>query len=336
MKLRHCITLLGLLVTSGVGAAACSDDDGDTTGASTSTGTGAGGDGGGGGATTGTGGDGGGATTGTGGAGAGGDGGGDSACADGALLCDDFESYEAQGAPGGKWEVYTAMEGSAVSVDTAMAYSGTKSIKVTTPESSGDNNYKSAMIQFKDATALPVEGNVIHGRMMYFLDAAPDTDVHWTIADGAGVVPGKEFEGMPYTAVYRYGGQHPIDGGSQLMANYDTPGQWSSPPTAPATDCWHHAEGKVLPVGQWTCVEFSFDGPNNEMRFWLNGAEIAELKMSGTGQGCANGVESFEWTAPEFTSIGFGWESYQADEPRTMWIDDVVIGTEPIGCPPAQ
>ncbi|WP_437642648.1 hypothetical protein [Sorangium sp. So ce854] len=325
---------MGLLATFGVGAAACSDDDGGGTSATTSSGTGTGGGattGTGGGATTGTG---GGATTGTGGGG--GAGGGDTACADGALICDDFEAYEGQGAPGDKWKVYTAMTGSAVTVDTTRAFSGTKSVKVTTPESSGDNNYKAAMIQFQDAAALPTEGNVVRGRMMFFLESAPDTDVHWTIIDGAGVVPGSDFEGMEYSAVYRYGGQHPSAAGSQLMANYDTPGYWSDPRTAPQTDCWHHAEGKVVPVGEWTCVEFSFDGPNNEMRFWLNGEEISELKMSGTGQGCANNVEGFEWTAPEFTSIGFGWESYQSDLPRTMWIDDVVIGTGPIGCPAQQ
>ncbi|WP_437723974.1 hypothetical protein [Sorangium sp. So ce861] len=338
MKLRHGIILLGLLVTSGVGAGACSDDDGDGTTATTSTGSGTGGGatgtgtGTGGGATTGTG----GATTGTGGAGAGGEGGGDTACADGMLICDDFESYEAQAEPSGKWTVYKAMTGSTVTVDTAMAYSGTKSVKVTTPESSGQDNYKSAMIQFKDAAALPVDGNVIHGRMMFLLESAPDTDVHWTIIDGAGTVPGKDFEGMPYTAVYRYGGQYATDGSSQLMANYDTPGQWTNPPTGPKTDCWHHAEGKVVPVGKWTCVEFTFDGPKNEMRFSMDGTEIPELTMSGTGQGCANDIENYEWTAPEFTSIGFGWESYQTDAPRTMWIDDVVIGTGPIGCPPAK
>ncbi|WP_437738933.1 hypothetical protein [Sorangium sp. So ce1335] len=324
---------MGLLATTGVGAAACSDDDGGGTTATSTSGSGGGATtGGGGGATTGTG---GGATSGTGGGattGTGGAGGGDTACADGALICDDFESYEGQGAPGDKWKVYTAKDGSAVTVDTTRAFSGTKSVKVTTPASSGDD-YKSAMIQFQDPAALPVEGNVVHGRMMFFLESAPDTDVHWTIIDGAGTVPGKDFQGMPYTAVYRYGGQHPIASGSQLMANYDTPGQWTTPPTGPTTDCWHHAEGKVVPVGEWTCVEFSFDGPNNEMRFWLNNEEITELKMSGTGQGCANNMENFEWTAPEFTSIGFGWESYQPDQPRNMWIDDVVISTAPIGCP---
>ncbi|MGK4008711.1 hypothetical protein WMF31_39250 [Sorangium sp. So ce1036] len=344
-KLRSCVTLLALLATAAMGAAACSDDDsGGTTSTSTSGTGGSGGNGGNdGGGGDGEGGSGEGGSgeggsgeggSGEGGSGEGGNGGGASACA--GLYCDDFEAYTAAEAPGGKWTVYTAMDGSAVSVDTTMAYSGTKSVKVTTPQSSGDNNYKSAMIQFKDESALPVEGNVVHGRMMFFLESAPETDVHWTLVDGAGVVPNSDFEGMPYSAVYRYGGQHPVEGGSQLMANYDTPGYWSDPRTAPQTDCWHHAEGKVVPVGEWTCVEFSFDGPKNEMRFWLNGEEITELKMSGAGQGCANNVEDYEWTAPEFTSLGFGWESYQEDAPRTMWIDDVVIGTEPIGCPTQQ
>ncbi|WP_437528513.1 hypothetical protein WME79_45680 [Sorangium sp. So ce726] len=344
MKLQYSVTLLGLLATFAAGAAACSDDDGGTTSASSST-TGTGGGATSGGATGGGGaggaGEGGGATsggaTGGGGAGEGGGTGGGSACE--ALLCDDFESYEGQGENGeklGAWTVYTAMAGSTVSVDTERHYSGTKSIKVTTPASTGDNNYKSAMIKFADTDALPTAENVVHGRMMFFLEAAPTGDVHWTIIDGSGTIPGSDFEGNPYAAQYRYGGQHPVTGGSQLMANYDTPGYWSDPKTGPQSDCWHHAENKVVPVGAWTCVEFSFDGPKNEMRFWLNGAEVPELKVSGTGQGCANNVENYEWTAPAFDSVGLGWESYQADSARSMWIDDVVIGTGPIGCPPAQ
>ncbi|WP_438040468.1 hypothetical protein [Sorangium sp. So ce128] len=345
MNLRISVTLLGLLATFAAGAVACSDDDGGTPTSSSST-TGTGGGATSGGATGGGGaGEGGGTTTttssgatGGGGAGEGGGNGGGSACA--ALLCDDFESYEGQAANGeklGAWTVYTAMAGSTVSVDTTKHYSGAKSIKVTTPASTGDSNYKSAMIKFTDADALPTEANVIHGRMMLFLEAAPTGDVHWTIIDGSGTIPGSDFEGMPYAAQYRYGGQHPVTAGSQLMANYDTPGYWSDPKTGPQTDCWHHAEETtVVPTGAWTCVEFSFDGPKNEMRFWLNGEELADLKVSGTGQGCANNEANYTWKAPAFDSIGLGWESYQADSARSMWIDDVVIGTGPIGCPPAQ
>lgn len=338
------VTLLGLLATVAMSSAACSDDDGGSNPTSSSTTGGTGGDNGTGGAggsdSAGGGGAGGSDSAGggdAGGGGAGGDngtGGSDAACADTALLCDDFESYEDK--PGGKWTIYTAMDGSTVSIDATKAYSGGKSVKVTTPASSGDNNYKSAMIKFTDDVALPTKENVIHGRMMFLLESAPTTDVHWTFVDGSGIIPGSDFMGMPYAAQYRYGGQHPVAGGSQLMANYDTPGYWSDPKTGPQSDCWHHANEKVVPVGEWTCVEFRFDGPKNEMRFWLNGEELADLKVSGTGQGCGNGIADFEWTAPAFDTIGFGWESYQADDPRTMWIDDVVISTEPIGCPQAQ
>ncbi|WP_437278180.1 hypothetical protein WME90_44320 [Sorangium sp. So ce375] len=341
MKLRYSVTLLGLLATFAAGAAACSDDGDTTTTTTTSTGTAGGGAGEGGG--TGGAGQGGagqgGAGQGGGGAGQGGGaGGGGTACE--ALLCDGFESYEGQAANGdklGKWTVYTAMAGSTVSVDTEKAYSGAKSIKVTTPASTGDSNYKSAMIKFTDAGAPLTAENVIHGRMMMFLEAAPTGDVHWTIIDGSGTIPDSDFMGKPYAAQYRYGGQHPVAAGSQLMANYDTPGFWSDPKTGPETDCWNHAaETTVAPVGKWSCVEFSFDGPKNEMRFKLDGKELTDLTVTGTGQGCANKVENYEWTAPAFDSIGLGWESYQADATRTMWIDDVVIGTEPIGCPPAQ
>ncbi|WP_437675399.1 hypothetical protein [Sorangium sp. So ce131] len=322
MELRYCITLAGLLAAFGVSAAACGDDDNGTESGATTSGSGT--------------------TSGTGGGGTGGgDGGGGSdnnggggAAPSSSLISDDFESYAAQGAPGGKWKVYTALEGSAVTVDTAQAYSGTQSVKVTTPATTAEPNYKSAMIQFT-GDALPVEGNVIRGRMMFYLESAPTTDVHWTFIDGSGIVPGSDYEGAEYSAVYRYGGQKALDNGNQMMANYDTPGFWADPKTAPQTDCWHHAEGVVVPTGKWTCVEFSFDGPKNEMRLWLDGQEVDKLTMSGTGQGCVSEVENFTWSAPEFTSIGFGWESYQADAARTMWIDDVVIGTEPIGCPPA-
>lgn len=343
-----CVTLLGLLATVAMSSAACSDDDGggSPTSSTTTTTSGTGGGGNTGGGDTGGGGDGTGASGDTGGGGAGsggggagsgggGAGGGDSTCADAALFCDDFESYADQDALSDKWTIYTPNAGSAVSIDTTKAYSGSKSVKVTTPESTGTNDYKSAMIKFTDDGALPTDGNVIHGRMMFFLESAPTTDVHWTFIEGSGTIPESDFMGMPYAAQYRYGGQHPVTGGNQLMANYDTPGYWSDPKTGPQSDCWHHANEKVVPVGAWTCVEFRFDGPKNEMRFWLNGEELADLKVTGTGQGCSNNIENFEWTAPAFDTISFGWESYQPDAPRTMWIDDVVISTEPIGCPPA-
>src|SRR6185436_13358442 len=138
---------------------------------------------------------------------------------------DDFEAYSPGGAPGGAWSVATNK--GAVAVDSGRAYSGTRAVKVSADATGG---YRSAMMVLKNTGFLPTANNVVYGRMMFWLESAPEGTVHWTFIDGQGVVPGKG-----YHALYRYGGQHPIQqngtfAGSQLMANYDTPDSYQNPP----------------------------------------------------------------------------------------------------------
>ena len=52
-----------------------------------------------------------------------------------------------------------------------------------------------------------------------------------------------------------------------------------------------------------------------------------------TGSGCVNQSATYQWTAPNFDRLDLGWESYQADSARTMWIDDVAISRTRVGCP---
>jgi hypothetical protein len=132
-------------------------------------------------------------------------------------------------------------------------------------------------------------------------------------------------------------GQHPqAQGqtflGSQLMANYETP-DWYSNMSTPGSDCWQHASGTVLPTGRFVCVEWLFDGPNDEMRLWLDGEAIDSLTVTGSGDGCVNASAGFTWTAPEFASLDLGWEAYQADDAREAYVDDVAISLERVGCP---
>jgi hypothetical protein len=251
---------------------------------------------------------------------------GSTACS--ALLCDDFESYAAGGPPGGAWT--TTQNGGTVAIDTTRARSGKQSVKITAAASTG---FRSVMIALQEQNLLPVAGNVIYGRMMFWLDSAPTESVHWTFIDGQGLVPGQT-----YHAVYRYGGQLPVDTdatfvGSELLANYDTPDSYSTPAVGPSTDCWLHSNSRVVPVGAWTCAEWGFDGPNNTMHFWMNGTADTDLTMDGTGQGCVNQPTTYTWLAPSFSRVDLGWESYQADDARDFWIDDVAIGTQRIGCP---
>jgi hypothetical protein len=243
-----------------------------------------------------------------------------------ARFCEDFESYSTGNEPGGDWDARTNR--GAVSVVEEQKFGGVKSAKFTTEANSGG---KTAYIRLASAAVFPVPGNVYYGRMMFRLESAPEAAVHWTFIQSTGVIPGQS-----YRAVYRYGGQHPVTQGgnfvgNQLMANYDTPDSYSG--NGPSSDCWHHADEKVAPVGRWACAEWQFDGPNDTLRFWLDGAALDDLTVQSTGQGCVHQSESYEWTAPNFEDLEVGWESYQGDEARTLFIDDIVISTTRIGCP---
>jgi hypothetical protein len=270
-----------------------------------------------------------GGTTGSGGTSGGAGGAAADPCAT-ALFCDDFESYTAGQAPTGNW-TRAVSSGSTAAIDTTQFRSGSKSVKFVAAAGTGSKN---AYIRLASTTAkpiFPVTPNVIYGRMMFRLEAAPTGDVHWTFLQGSGLVPGQS-----YHALYRYGGQHPVMNGStfvgnQLMANYETPDSYGG--TGPSTDCWKHASKVVVPAGNWSCAEWQFDGPNNTMRFWLDGVAVDSLTVMGTGEGCGHQTAGYTWTAPAFDRLDLGWESYQQDTARTIWIDDVVVSKTKIGCP---
>jgi hypothetical protein len=247
------------------------------------------------------------------------DGGADADCVN-ALYCDTFESYPVGPPPGGSWTAQTNT--ATIAIDTGQHHSGSKAVRFTTP---GTAAFQSAFIVL--GSIFPVTGNAFYGRMMILLEAAPTASVHWTMIQGSGQVPGQT-----YHAQVRYGGQLPIAAGSQLMANYDTPDSYSG--SGPSSDCWAHADGTVVPVGVWSCVEWQFDGGASTMRFWLDQQPIDSLTVAGVGQGCVHQPSNYPWTAPTFDRLSLGWESYQADDPRTFWIDDVVVSLNKIGCPP--
>jgi len=67
---------------------------------------------------------------------------------------------------------------------------------------------------------------------------------------------------------------------------------------------------------------------------WLDGKALDDLTVVGRGEGCVHQPATFPWTAPNFDRLSVGWESYQGDSARTLYIDNIVIDTKPIGCPP--
>ena len=110
------------------------------------------------------------------------------------------------------------------------------------------------------------------------------------------------------------------------MANYET--------TNISTDCWQHS-ATTMPTRRWACVEWHFDGAQNEMEMWLDGRALEDIHVIGSGEGCLGNDLDGQWLAPPaFQSLYLGWERYQqAGNDRNLWVDDVVVSTERIGCP---
>lgn len=248
-------------------------------------------------------------------------------CAD-ALFCDDFEGPAVSAAPSSPWTIERT--GSAtIAVDSTHAVSGSKSVKFVVP-----GQVDAGFLALGGAPLFPVTQNAFFGRVMLFLLEAPSSSVHFTLIEASGLVPGQT-----YHSAYRLGGQQPITNsgtfvGSQLMANYETPDGDAG--NGPKSDCWHHADRVVVPVGRWSCFEWQYDGQNNSLTLWVDGTEVLTVLGMGdaaNGDGCVNQPSTYPWSAPIFDKVRVGWDSYQADGSRTLWLDDFAMSVGRIGCP---
>ena len=82
-----------------------------------------------------------------------------------------------------------------------------------------------------------------------------------------------------------------------------------------------------LPLQNWVCVEWQFDGVHDEMRLWLDGKSVDALTVTKPQCGAA-------WPAPTFETLEVGWLNAPAEAagPMEMWVDDVAVDPKPIGC----
>jgi polysaccharide lyase-like protein len=242
-------------------------------------------------------------------------------CPEGSLFCDDFEQA-ALGAVAAPWR--TSANAATVVVDEVQAFSGTKAVHVNAPQAGTYHRGYFALDQGSSANIFPAVAQEMYGRAMMYLPVLPNADVHWTFIQGEGVAAASP-DVPTHNALYRYGGQH--QNGAQLMANYETT-------TPVATDCWDHS-ASVLPTAKWTCVEWHFKVATNEMQFWLEGNELADIHVIDRGEGCGGDDLGGQWLAPPaFQTLYLGWEHYQQTQnPIDLWVDAVVVDTKRVGCP---
>jgi hypothetical protein len=212
-----------------------------------------------------------------------------------AKYCDDFEGFAPGAAPGGSWKA--ALQRGMLAVDESKAWSGARSVRFT------HQGAPAQMFIELRQPVLPMAGNIVYGRLMYYLTKSPTGQyTHFEIVRGGGPLAG--------------GGRAQLNTGAEngkVVVNYE-PG-----------DCTKYSK-VVFPEKKWSCYQFRFDGTKNDMHVWVDGVSADDVPVAPAGGGC--------WRAPTAVdTLHVGWESYHGTQPVELWIDDVAVGDQMIPCP---
>lgn len=247
------------------------------------------------------------------------------------LFTDDFEHHAVGQLPGAPWKEETYKSGSIITIDTKHAFSGKQSLHVLNP---GDTDKRRGYVAIHLGGPLPQLQPAMFGRVMVWHDQPPEgyelvsrdgtrgpMQVQWTLLQGEGRAADDR-----YNSIYRLSLLH--QGGTQFMANFET-----TPPVR--TNCMQQS-ARVLPQHRWACVEWHLSVATNELQFWIDGEEITHVTgRAAAGDACRGHDLRDEWLAPpRFDSFYLGAERYGfALNDQYIWLDDVALSTQRVGCP---
>lgn len=225
----------------------------------------------------------------------------------GAQLCDDFEA----GQPGDKPAAARWTSNGDVSLDTSQAARGNQSLHL--------HIVGQAWATISETSTFPALGNHFFGRLFFRASAIPTTNpsvAHWTLVAASGTGTAEIREGG-INGKWGTGTDNRTDGGTGDWTNAD-----NDPTGAP----------KPVPTNQWACIEWEYDGANNETRFWWDGVEHPSMHTTATKHG---GIATVPYLLPTFTNVKIGWMLYQTPvSPTTfdLWLDEIAIDSKRIGC----
>ncbi|MDQ0936737.1 hypothetical protein QFZ49_006712 [Streptomyces turgidiscabies] len=225
----------------------------------------------------------------------------------GATICSDFEDQTGT-VPSGPWQTTAPdCQGTGkVSVDTSVAYSGTRSLRVD--GGAGYCNHAFAA-STRDLSSV---GPVMYVRMRVRHTTALPTS-HVTFVSMPDASQGGR--------ALRVGGQN-----GALQWNRE-----SDDATLPEQSPAGVALSTPLPTGRWLCLRFQIDTTAQSMRTWVDDREVAGLHVDGVPTQNVDGQWLGRRTPPRPTGLRLGWESYGTGD-DTLWFDDVALGSSPIGC----
>jgi hypothetical protein len=227
-------------------------------------------------------------------------------CGTGFALCEDFESGSLDT---DRWD-----QRGTVDIDDTQAARGTHSAHFHTEDN--------GIAYITQTEAFPAPNNTYYARIFVRFDSMPTAPdwAHWTVA---GAQDATITDSAPEI---RIGGQyHPTEDMNLFGVGTDhgDTGDW--------TTLDDDNGPQEVPVQEWVCLEWMFDGANNQTKFWWDGVEHPSLATSET----VNGGSGDPFILPNFGSSWFGWWLYQEGTTPPefdVWIDEIVVDYARIGC----
>jgi hypothetical protein len=220
-----------------------------------------------------------------------------------AQLCESFEGDEGAAPDPQVW----TRNNDGLVLSSKRAARGTRSLHVP-PMTSGQ-------YFIRETRTFPAMNGAFYGRFYLWIERipveAPATLYHWTFLEGSDSDTDKG------GWVIRLGGHHRANRLSLIRFNINTHTAEGEDGTA---DLVHGFQPQ-----RWYCIEFYFDTPRSEARFWINGVENTMLHWLKNRAGA--------YIFPTLKTIRFGWAEYQgAKTPYESYIDEIAIDPNRIGC----
>ena len=156
--------------------------------------------------------------------------------------------------------------------------------------------------------------SAITGHVGFIVGAASRDNSGTELRFGSSVPPG--FSG----SMLDLNLQNPMDGGGGEVTRFSNGYTTGGNPLNMA--------GKTLEANHWYCIEPLYSGTPSEFDLWIDGSELSSLHVTDFD---ARGTTPRTMWAPSFKFLKFGAQNYGGDAGQ-IWYDDIVIGSERIGC----
>jgi len=231
-------------------------------------------------------------------------------CPTGAILCDGFEAYAADAAPGGMWKA-SVRGGGQIQVASAKTFAGTRALHVTGMVASDAANIQ---------RPLAITAPTVFVRFMMYTTSYPSSSGVHTRLFRMGTMAGTD-AGTPEQsyALSSYNGTAIEKVNSIYLRNTAT--HFNDDSLKNRWVCWELEVDKTGGVGKVT------------PHIWVDGRELSFASAGSS----SHGMTSPSWDPIPIETVILGLFGYQADAVRAdFWIDELAINSARIGCPKAS